>query len=286
VIFLGIDGGGSKTAFLLEDQAGRRLARIETGPSNWLSAGPEVSRQSLAAGISQLPATPDVVCGGFAGAGRPEGRNFYGAALSELLPRARVFVETDAFVAYAGAIGVKPGVLLIAGTGSIAVSRQADGTMNRTGGWGPVFGDEGSGFWIGREAVRAALSAHDDGASPAFAAAVANALGQSSIVDVVGAWTAGAITVRSVASLSSLVLDHYPQEPAARILRESAAQLRSLVERAIARSGLPAGCAKSIAGSIGSHPALRQLIGLEFEAPAEPPERGAIEWARARITPA
>jgi N-acetylglucosamine kinase-like BadF-type ATPase len=286
VTYLGIDGGGSKTAFLLEDDAGRRLARVETGPSNWLSAGTDVASKSLASGISQLPAAPEIVCAGFAGAGRPEGIEFYRTILNSLLPKARIFVETDAFVAYIGAVGVKPGVLLIAGTGSIAISRQNDGTMNRAGGWGPVFGDEGSGFWIGREAVRAALHAHDARTSSGFVSSIARALGQPSITDAVTGWTSGAVNVRTIASLASVILDQYPDEPSKRILHEAATHLRSLVQGAIEQSGLPADCHKAIAGSLGARPSFQRLIGLDFHPPAQPPERGAIEWARVRITPA
>ena len=120
--FLGIDGGGSKTAFLLETDAGQELARLETGPSNWLSSGSSTARESITAGITRLPTMPDVVCGGFAGAGRPEGIEFYRTCLAALLPKAQVIVETDAFITFIGAIGLKPGVLLIAGTGSIAAT--------------------------------------------------------------------------------------------------------------------------------------------------------------------
>ena len=282
--FLGIDGGGSKTAFLLEDDSGRQLARVETGPSNWLSAGIDAARKSIADGLRQLPATPDVVCAGFAGAGRPEGVGFYESTLHSLLPHARVFIETDAFVAFVGAIGIKPGVLLIAGTGSIAISRQADGAMSRVGGWGPMFGDEGSGFWIGREAIRTALRAFDTHTLSPFVSSIANALGQNSIVEAIPNWTSGALSVRTVASLASLLLDQYPGEPAKGILEAAALHLRALVESAIRQSRLPAGCDKTITGSLGNQAVLQKLIGLEFRPAAQPPECGAIQWARARIT--
>src|SRR6476660_7665456 len=79
---------------------------------------------------------------------------------AQALP-AQVIIESDAFIASIAAIGVDPGILLIAGTGSIVIGRDKDRAMFRIGGWGPHFGDEGSGFWIGREAVRAALRSID-----------------------------------------------------------------------------------------------------------------------------
>ena len=285
MIFLGIDGGGSKTAFLLEDDAGRQLARFETGPANWISAGAETASESIQAGISQLPSMPDIVCGGFAGAGRPEGITFYRSCLQSLLPRSHIIVETDAFISYVGAIGVKPGVLLIAGTGSIAIAREEDGTMLRVGGWGPVFGDEGGGYWIGREAVRTALRAHDTQAFPEFTRSIADALNLGSIIDVVGAWTAGNLNTRSIAALATLLFAQYPAEPSGQILRDAAACLRLLTENAIHRAALPRDCIKSAAGSVASQPAIQELVGLNFSQPAQTPERGAILWARARINP-
>jgi len=284
VTFLGIDGGGSKTTFLLENDEGRELARFETGPSNWLSSGPVNARESLTHGIQRLPALPDVVCGGFAGGGRPEGVEFYRSCLVALLPQAQVFVETDAFITYMGAIGPRPGILLIAGTGSIALARRSDGTMIRAGGWGPVFGDEGGGFWIGREAIRCALRAKDSGETAEFVSAIENALGLSRITDAPGAWKDGSIDVRAVAALASEVIRRYPTDPARGIVDQAAAHLRSLCDVAGRRADLPATCQKAISGSLGNQTIVKQLIGLEFSPAANPPARGAILWARDRLT--
>jgi N-acetylglucosamine kinase-like BadF-type ATPase len=284
VIFLGIDGGGSKTRFLLEDQEKNELAQLETGPSNWISSGPSTARESISRGILSLPSPPDVVCGGFAGAGRPEGLDFYRTCISSLLPKAKVFIETDAHIAYIGAIGLTPGVLLLVGTGSIAIARKADGTFLRTGGWGPTFGDEGSGFWIGKEAIRVALRAHDTGERSGFVADVADGLGLSRITDAPTAWKDGAINVRSVAAIAAGVVSKYPAEPAKAILTEAAKHLRELVEAARHHAQLPESCIRSIVGSIGSSDVMQPLIGLPFSPPKSGPAQGAILWARDRIT--
>lgn len=282
--FLGIDGGGSKTTFLLEDENRREAARFVTGPSNWLSSGPATARESLNQGVARLPFSPDVVCGGFAGAGRPEGAEFYRSCLSSLLPRATVFVETDAFITYVGALGLKPGVLLIAGTGSIALARTASGAQIRAGGWGPFFGDEGGGFWIGREAVRSALRAHDANEFPEFIASVEQALKLRDITEAPAAWKDGAIGVHFVAAVASSILAQSESEPAKRILMEAASHLRAIAETARRRSGLPDACARSISGSLGANPVMQRSIGLPFAAPQDTPERGAIHWARDRIS--
>ena len=284
MIFLGIDGGGSKTSFLLEDEEGRELARFQTGPSNWLSSGSINARESLTQGIRRLPLIPDVVCGGFAGAGRPEGVEFYRRCLSALLPDARLLIETDAFVTYMGAIGPKPGVLLIAGTGSIALALNSSGKMIRAGGWGPTFSDEGGGFWIGQEAIRAALRALDAGDAPEFVSTIEKALGVNRITDVPAAWKDGAIHVRSVAALASTITNMYPAEPAKRILDDAALHLRNLCELAREHANLPPACVRSIAGSIGALPLMQQSIGLQFSPPDNPPAKGAILWARDRLS--
>ena len=282
--FLGIDGGGSKTAFLLENDEGQELARFETGPSNWLSSGSDTARASLTAGINRLPTTPDVVCGGFAGAGRAEGVEFYRTCLTALLPRAQLIIETDALITFMGAIGPRPGVLLIAGTGSIALARRNDRAMIRAGGWGPAFSDEGGGFWIGREAIRRALRANDAGEDTNFVTAITDGLKLNNITDAPAAWKEGALDVRSVAALASIITTQYPSEPSKQILSEAARHLRALLELARRRADLPESCARSVSGSIATQPMMQQLIDLEFSPPANPPARGAILLARDRIS--
>jgi N-acetylglucosamine kinase-like BadF-type ATPase len=83
------------------------------------------------------------------------------AALSARLPIPHLLLETDARVALAGATGNEPGVVIIAGTGSIACGINARGRFARAGGWGPTMGDEGSGAYIGRRALEAVVMAYD-----------------------------------------------------------------------------------------------------------------------------
>jgi N-acetylglucosamine kinase-like BadF-type ATPase len=154
----------------------------------------------------------------------------------------------------------------------------------RAGGWGPAFSDEGAGFWIGSEAIRSALRANDAGETPEFVSAIEKALMLNSITQVQAAWKEGAIAVSSVASLAAIVTARYPGEPAKRIVDEAAARLRALAETARRRANLPDSCIRSISGSLGSQSLIQQLVGLEFAAPAHPPARGAILWARDRMT--
>ncbi len=279
---LGIDGGGSKTTFLLVDDEDRELARFDTGPSNYISVGRDRSIQAIAEGVGKLPSKPDQVCGGFAGAGRPEGRRHYEEALGTLLPDSRVNVESDAFIAYIGAIGIRPGLLLIAGTGSIVIGRRENGTMFRSGGWGPQFGDEGSGYWIGREAVRAALRSLDSGSHKQFRQRVTDTLGLESITHTPAAWAEGRIGATDIAALVPAVMDFYPHEPARAILGEAAGHLRVMAQRAVMRMGGDAPHTAAT-GGVATHPLMQDLIAIPFEPAIDTPERGAVLWARKTV---
>ena len=283
VRYLGIDGGGSKTTFLLVDEYYNEVCHLQSGPSNWMSVGQEAAQTAIREGLSRLTETPNVICAGFAGVARPEGAAFYKEVLSSLEPKATIIIESDAFIASIGAIGVDPGLLLIAGTGSIVIGRSRTGTMFRVGGWGPHFGDEGSGFWIGREAVRAALRSLDSQGPQEFAHQIAQSMGLKSITEIVTAWATGKVGVPEIAGLFPEVVKIYPGEPADRILADAASQLRRLVEIAAKRVGVE-DCRKSLSGSVANHPIMRQLIGLKFEEPRHSPEWGAVIWARQHFT--
>ena len=281
--YLGIDGGGSKTSFLLVDEYYNEICHLESGPSNWLSVGADAAKQAITQGISYLTERPNIVCAGFAGAARHDSAAFYKEVLESLIPEAQIIIESDAFIASIGAIGVDPGILLIAGTGSIVIGRDKARNMFRIGGWGPYFGDEGSGFWIGREAVREALRSLDLQAPADFSNRIAGRLGLKSISEVVSAWASGKIGVPEIAGLFPEVVSIYPQEPSRHILTQAVSHLRSMVEIASKRVGLD-DWRRSLSGSVAAHPVMRELMGLEFEQPRHSPEWGAVIWARQHFT--
>jgi N-acetylglucosamine kinase-like BadF-type ATPase len=280
--YLGIDGGGSKTAFLLVDEYYNEVCHVQSGPSNHLSVGADAAKHALSDGIAKLTEQPDIVCAGFAGAGRPDSVTFYKELLQSLIPGSQIIIESDAFISSIGAIGIDPGILLIAGTGSIVIGRDKDRSMFRVGGWGPYFGDEGSGFWIGREAVRAAFRSIDTQAPTEFTERVAANLGLKSVREVVSAWSTGKVGVPEIAGLFPEVVSMYPAEPAKQILTDAAWHLRYLVEIASKRVKVE-DCRKSLSGSVASHPVMRELIGFKFEEPRHSPEWGAVIWARQHV---
>lgn len=164
-LFLGIDGGGTGSRAVLADKT-EVLARLEGGPANPRALGVESAWNNLVAleGTVQEAGLPLEtvsrlrVCMGLAGVGREEDRRRF---LEAGHPFASLRLETDVHVALVGALGGERGVLLVAGTGSIAYGIDGSGTRYRVGGWGLAVGDEGGGAWLGREAVRLALHAYD-----------------------------------------------------------------------------------------------------------------------------
>ncbi|MGD0363157.1 MAG: BadF/BadG/BcrA/BcrD ATPase family protein [Bryobacteraceae bacterium] len=171
-LFLGVDGGQSGTTALIGDEAGRVLGAGCGGPCNHAAAA-EGRRKlvravgdSVAAACAQAGLDPNAVhfaaaCFGMSGG--PEDKQ---AILREILPADAVVVTDDAVIALAGATAGEPGIVTIAGTGSIAYGRNAAGRAARVGGWGYIFGDEGGGFDIARQALRAVLRAEEGWGPP------------------------------------------------------------------------------------------------------------------------
>lgn len=168
-LYLGIDGGQSSTTALIGDEAGRVLGEGRAGPCNHVGALERRAKFSAAVGecvrqaAEQAGVKPEfaAVCAGFSG-----GAEDKDALTRELIPADRYLITHDAHIALAGATEGAPGIIVIAGTGSIAYGRSASGTIARAGGWGYVFGDEGGAFDIARQALRAGMR-HEEGWGPA-----------------------------------------------------------------------------------------------------------------------
>jgi len=164
--YLGIDGGGTKTTCAVGDES-QLLATATAGPSNIVRVGEVQARKSLQQAVSQAcaaagitPAQVARTCVGGSGAARPELAEIVRCALAEILSTP-IDVVGDMQIALQAAFDNGPGVIVIAGTGSIAYGRDRQGRTVRAGGWGFAIGDEGSAHWIGRAAVSAVLRAAD-----------------------------------------------------------------------------------------------------------------------------
>jgi N-acetylglucosamine kinase-like BadF-type ATPase len=169
---LGIDAGGTKTVCLLADGEGGIVAEARGPGSNLHAVGEleveKVLHDVMERAIGDRPVLPAAICLGMAGVDRPGDAAIINSIMRRIGYKARVVVANDALIALVAGVGAEPGVVLIAGTGSIAYGRNAANEAARAGGWGYVLGDEGSGYWIGRRALQAVVR-EADGRGPATA---------------------------------------------------------------------------------------------------------------------
>ncbi|MDQ3070191.1 MAG: ATPase [Acidobacteriota bacterium] len=163
---LGIDAGGTKTVCQLAEEDGAILGESRGPGANLQAAGELGVEKTLHSLMDEaIAARPGAVIGaiciGMAGVDRPGDAEVVRSIMGRIGQRAKVLIVNDALVALeAGAPG-EPGVVIIAGTGSICYGRNDKAEAARAGGWGYVLGDEGSGYWIGRHALRAVVREAD-----------------------------------------------------------------------------------------------------------------------------
>ncbi len=164
--YLGIDGGGSKTTCALGDE-NSLIATATAGPSNITRVGEAGARESLHQAIREVCAAAKIdprevqrACIGAAGVGRVDVATIVRKIVAEMIS-GEIEVVGDMPVALESAFGTGPGVVVIAGTGSFAYGRNAQGKTVRAGGWGFAVSDEGSAYWIGRTAVTGLFRAID-----------------------------------------------------------------------------------------------------------------------------
>jgi N-acetylglucosamine kinase-like BadF-type ATPase len=219
---LGIDAGGTKTVCYLADADGRIVGEGRGNGAN-LQAHGELEVEKVLHGIIEDALgdrliVPAATCVGIAGVDREDDARIVRGIMRRLGFRSHTLVVNDALIALVAGVGSEPGVVIIAGTGSIAYGVNPDGHAARAGGWGFVLGDEGSGFWIGREALMAVVR-EADGRGPRT-------------------------------GLTPLVLEHFTLEQVSGLVREvydrglhrqAVAALGPVVERARAEGDVVAG---------------------------------------------
>ncbi|HXB55204.1 MAG TPA: BadF/BadG/BcrA/BcrD ATPase family protein [Vicinamibacteria bacterium] len=166
---LGIDAGGTKTVGYLAGEDGTVLAEARGAGANLQVAGEKGAETVLRAVMEQAlrgAVPPDAICLGMAGADRETDSRVVRGILRRIGGNARTLLVNDALLALVAGVEDGPGIVIICGTGSIAYGRSARGVAARSGGWGHLLGDEGSGYWIGLRALRAVARAAD-GRGPA-----------------------------------------------------------------------------------------------------------------------
>lgn len=179
---LGMDAGGTRTRCIVADLDGTVLGRAEGEAANVASNRERAIRSLNKTAAAALESAgvcgpAQAACAGVAGYSSLEA-NQAETIFSGVAPARRWDVYPDLHIAWAGGTGGRPGVVVIGGTGSVAFGRNADGQEHRCGGWGYLLSDEGSGFWIGREALKAVLRHHDgDGPATRLSQHVADVVG-------------------------------------------------------------------------------------------------------------
>jgi N-acetylglucosamine kinase-like BadF-type ATPase len=217
-LYIGIDLGGSGTRAALAMADGEVLATGVGGPSgaHGGAAGRRHIERALDAALAPIAPRPkrDDTCSldtcsvyvGLRGLSVPGRRDAVAVYLSARLPQAQVKISNDATIALWGGLGGGDGVAVLAGTGSIAVARLKDGREARSGGYGYLVSDEGSGYWLGREALAACLRALDGRGPPTqLSKLVSEATNQQTQQGLVGWLYSGTDQVPRIAGLAPLV---------------------------------------------------------------------------------
>ena len=205
---IGIDAGGTKTVGLLADETGKVLSKTISGSANLLVKGELAVEKVIFDVIESLEAPEPLaaLCLGIAGVGRPGADQVIRDVLRRLGQRQPVRVVNDALVALVAGAPSGVGIVVVAGTGSIAYGVDSKGHTARSGGWGYLLGDEGSAFWLGHYAVRHAIRAADGrGVATTLYDLICDKLGVSDPTELVEWFYDQELSRNRVADLASLV---------------------------------------------------------------------------------
>lgn len=274
---IGVDGGGTHTRLRLCDARGRVLGEGQAGPSAlgqgieqaWGAVAQALQAAALQAGVAR-PEWRDCALGlGLSGANNP---GLVAAFLQADPGCVQLALEGDAVTGVLGAHAGAPGALLIAGTGSIALALQADGQRVQVGGWGWLNGDEGSGAWLGKAALRHAMRALDgrDATGP-LARTLFQHIGRRA--EDLLAWQAQAAQGR-FASLAPLVFEHASADfKAQQLLAAAVQQLEDMVAAVDPGRSLPL----CLSGSVAKR--LAPQFSAALRARCVPPRGDAMDGA-------
>lgn len=248
-VLLGIDGGGTSTTAWLADAEGNVVGRGQAGASNMKTVGPVAARwaieQSITMAFAETGRSPcrlDAACLGLAGFDRPADREVLKQWSNESGWAHRLVFANDGELVIAAGTPEGWGLGVIAGTGSIAVGRTPDGTSARAGGWGPLLGDEGSGYAVALTALRM-VARHFDGRDPrpspadALTARLCQALDIHDPTQLVATIYAPACDRARIAALAAAVVTAAGDDPEVeRMILEPAGHELALAVAAVARA--------------------------------------------------
>lgn len=296
-VYLGVDGGGSTVRAVVVD-AHLTLLGEASGPAanpNTLGRDEAAARivAALRAALASAGAAPEqarAVGLGVAGADAAHSADWLRAVAAAAAPRAHAVLSSDYEIALVGAHGARQGLLLLAGTGSLAYGVNAAGASALAGAWGYLLGDEGGGYWLGLAGLRAVARADDGRGRPtALTAALPGALGLDSSRGALVTWLYAAPRVSEVARLAPLVLDcaAHGDRVAGGLVAAAARELAQAARAVRRRLRLDASAPPAFSGSLlTTDTPLRagvcHLLGIRAPVvPRYPPVMGAALLARA-----
>jgi N-acetylglucosamine kinase len=242
----GVDGGATKTLCLVADLEGHILGAGSAGSSNYHNVGVEQAGGAIRSAVSQARRMAGggrirVLCAGLAGLDSPYDNEVLNRMVEGLGLAERNVVVHDSLIALYGATGGRPGVMVNAGTGTCGAGMNSRGEICRVSGWGHIFGDEGSAYWIGIEAVRAAAKAHDGrGPQTRLTQLLLEHFKVRDVRDLVPIFYIRGLKVEEVAALAPLVHRACLEgdRVALRIMEEAARELGEVALAAIHRLGM------------------------------------------------
>lgn len=288
-LFAGIDGGQSSTVAVIGDENGSVIARGSAGPGDEVAQGPQSTRLR--------DALADALRDAATHAGLPAGARFEAivAGISGYdgkvygqqpqLPCDRLTLVHDTVIAHAGALDGKPGVVVIAGTGSVAYAQNERGDSALAGGFGYLFGDEGSGFWLARSAIADAMRETDAGEGNELQSIILQHFSQPSLHALARAFYAGTISRTQIASFAPEIVKQAElgSERAAQYVQDAAKALVLLAQHASQRAAIQMPDVAFVGGLMRSATLSdnvdRRLHELMAQATRVAPARDAAEGA-------
>lgn len=295
-VFLGIDGGATHARAALMGEGGEHWPEIAGGPLNFYAHTDADVRAHLRALLEEVRTV------------LPEDAHLSGTVIGSaaVLERAtceeaerlcqgildtdRVLVVSDCLTALSGAGAGDPGILAIGGTGSVVAGLGVDGVFHRVGGWGHVFGDEGSAYWMATEALRAAARSVDLREDPPLARAICQWLEVAHFADIIPRIYDPAMNKTKIAGLALYLAEHLPEHGMVRrLFSRSGRMLACQVKQVLALGAFPGSETPlyMMGGLLEKNDVVRESFledlkdsGVVAREPAHPAHVGAALWAR------
>jgi N-acetylglucosamine kinase len=236
---VGIDAGGTKTVGLLADETGKVVAEARGMGANLQTDGELQVEKVFAEILDTLSGQHPIsaVCLGIAGVDRPHDEGVIRSILRRLGHRESARVVNDGAIALVAGAPGRVGIVVLAGTGSICYGADGNGRTARAGGYGFLLADEGSGYWLGHQSLRAAVRAFDGrGPETRLQGLTFEALGVTSVAELIPRVYEKGLPKFRIAALASLVQTaHDQRDEVASALIESAGHELALAARSVAR---------------------------------------------------